>query len=335
MEKHESGRILYIDALRGFIIFLVVYHHALYKCFNGGSIFDMAALNVRMPIFFLVSGLLAYKPLEYWTRENTAKQLVKKVRQLIIPTVLFYIAYYYVTPGTDPFSNFIEHGWLHYWFTPTLFEFFVIVLLVNYLTRHNGMVNAICLILATTVCVVMCDDGVLPPKLYLHIQGYNVRAYMPFFVLGIFVRKHYDCVIKVMGNWWVVMGLMTIFVVLTVLQMRHPGNLVVIASRFAGAMGIFALFATVRDSFTATSRISRCITHVGRRTLDIYLIHFFFILPLPLINTYIYSHIPSMPPFVYVLTYSVVVTLLSLAVSALLRKNKPLGRLLFNAQYDN
>ncbi len=112
---------------------LVVYHHVLYKCFSDFSVFDMAALNVRMPVFFLVSGFLAYKPLHYWTRENAATQLGKKVRQLIIPTIIFYFAYYCLTLDTEPFSFFIENGWQHYWFTPTLFEFFLIFLIATLL----------------------------------------------------------------------------------------------------------------------------------------------------------------------------------------------------------
>ena len=63
-EINQSKRIEYIDAMRGFTMFLVVLGHCAFYCM-GGVADDNVYLDIfqsfRMPLFFFVSGFVFYK----------------------------------------------------------------------------------------------------------------------------------------------------------------------------------------------------------------------------------------------------------------------------------
>lgn len=57
-------RIRYIDALRGFTMLLVVFGHVMMFTFGIGgynSVIGSFFLTFRMPMFFFISGYIAYK----------------------------------------------------------------------------------------------------------------------------------------------------------------------------------------------------------------------------------------------------------------------------------
>ena len=75
-----TKRIGYIDALRGFTMFLVVVMHIGGICFEPpeGSFHDILKL-VRMPMFFLISGFVLYKAGVVWNVEHIIAFFKKKI----------------------------------------------------------------------------------------------------------------------------------------------------------------------------------------------------------------------------------------------------------------
>ncbi len=53
--------------------------------------------------------------------------------------------------------------------------------------------------------------------------------------------------------------------------------------RYAGLFVVFAFFAGKEDFFNRDNRVVKCMTFVGRRTLDIYMLHYFLIGAFPLL----------------------------------------------------
>ena len=92
-------RIEYIDALRGFTMLLVVYHHIQFIGYgdNDFDSFNDVFIKFRMPLFFFISG---------WVLNNSKLTstfqiggfLKKKFRVQIISTCFFLFLYLYINP---------------------------------------------------------------------------------------------------------------------------------------------------------------------------------------------------------------------------------------------
>jgi hypothetical protein len=113
----------------------------------------------------------------------------------------------------------------------------------------------------------------------------------------------------------------------------------------AGILGMTMIFALFRYLYTSCfiSPLSSFFHHpssilkfVGQRTLDIYLLHYFF-LPefLRPHATQLLSTVPSLLLSLVVLLVALVVVAICLATSYLLRLNPFLGRYLFGVKWNN
>lgn len=329
---------LYIDALRGVTMFLVVYHHVLGKCFKDDVFVDVVIQSFRMPVFFFVSGFVAYKALEFWNRQNTCDRLIKKVRSQVVPTLIFYCAYYYFMRDSRPLLLLYQYGWRQYWFTIVLFEFFVIYFIVNYLTRKNKTLNVLTLITIVIASIITFHTVEYNNKFYLLTEAHRIQ-YLPFFILGTFTRRHYDHILRFFDNKLIVVAIVALFL----LQVPALNDILVVPAkiknfveiwsiRITGLAMVFGLFAHFRDHFTTSSHVTKCLTYVGRRTLDIYLMHFFFITHIPHIHLWIRQRVPASVDHLIIVAIAVIVVLVCVLTSALIRKNKFLGRLLFAAK---
>ena len=81
--QQPTKRIEYIDALRGFTMILVVFSHVEWFSFDLRSSFiNDLFISFRMPLFFWVSGFIAYKAnIEWnwstWWTMSKKKMLIK------------------------------------------------------------------------------------------------------------------------------------------------------------------------------------------------------------------------------------------------------------------
>ena len=89
-------RIRYIDALRGFTMFLVVLGHVMITSLNisRDSIVCTFFLSFRMPIFFFISGYIAYNATNLWTPSFFIQKIKKKAFVQIIPACLIFTLYF-------------------------------------------------------------------------------------------------------------------------------------------------------------------------------------------------------------------------------------------------
>lgn len=84
-------RIKYIDCMRGVTMFLVVYHHVAY---NLGIMQQDSAtvdffLSFRMPVFFFISGFIAYKPISFFTSLHFYERIKNKAFVQLVLTAFF------------------------------------------------------------------------------------------------------------------------------------------------------------------------------------------------------------------------------------------------------
>ncbi len=330
---------LYIDALRGVTMLLVVYHHVVGMCIEGLPVVDRVVQSFRMPVFFFVSGLVAYKALDYWTAANTGRRLVKKVRSQVIPTVIFFSLYYYLLRDIQPHLLWWDYGWKQFWFTMVLFEFFVVYFTVNYLTRRSEIGNIATLLAVVVASMAVFNYCKFEGRLYTLTEALKFCQYLSFFVCGTLARRYYDTVIKWIDHWWVV-GVLAVLFALQVpaLFKIYPlpvpiYNFVVLWSiRVTGLLLVFSFFVKIRECFTATGRVTRVLTLVGSRTLDIYLMHYFFISELFHWYRALEPHMDVWMGHAFIVGYTVLVVLACLLVGGILRKSRLLGNILFAAK---
>ena len=87
---NPTKRIEWIDALRGFTMILVVFSHI--EVFGFGipsNTVNSFFSQFRMPLFFFISGFIAFRAGEVWDRKYYTRQMLKKMRIQIIPTLFF------------------------------------------------------------------------------------------------------------------------------------------------------------------------------------------------------------------------------------------------------
>ena len=330
-------RIEYIDAMRGFTMILVVFAHVCHFCLGDSRMGGNAVFILfRLPCFFMISGWLfdsvAQKPFWEITKHKAMVQL--------LPTFIFLLLL-----APPPFF-FHQLGTLKggYWFTFALFEYFILYMVMIRISRKWTSVFAVTLTLGAFLYARYYD--------YLHssAEGYQLwlmdfsgllsvttwRLFI-FFYLGTWIRLNFDAFIRWTSKP-VVIGIITVAFLL-IASTSHHDNLLFEMFRFygGGITGMIMVFTFFRLSASWLKKwhISKPLQYVGTRTLDIYLLHFFF-LPRFLMDYagQLVAYNSRLVEFGYIMAVSLVVLAISLVASYVIRLSPFLGHYLFGVKYE-
>lgn len=97
-------------------------------------------------------------------------------------------------------------------------------------------------------------------------------------------------------------------------------------------MTVVIMFFGSAPKFSDESRMSRLLRYVGRRTLDIYMIHYFLIPDLSFLKPWINSGNMIVIQLFIGIAVTVMIVALSLLVSSILRKNRYMESWLFGVK---
>ena len=330
-------RIVYIDAMRGFTMILVVYSHICHFCFGDSLLgFNAVFFLFRLPCFFFISGWL----FETAARKPFWKVARHKMRVQLLPTFIFL---FLLAPPPEFFHELgaVKGG---YWFTFVLFEFFILYMLSVRLCRKWNFVLALIIAL-----------GSFSYSRYYHaIQtsavGWQVYAinllgflsvvlwrYFLFFYIGAWVRRHFETFIRWTDKPVVLFFIVGVFAY--VASTPHKDCLIYEMLRLyvGGISGMWMVFSFFRLTASWLQRIhlSKPLQYVGTRTLDIYMLHFFF-LPRFLLSyaDQLQAFDSRLMEFVVILMISLLVLGVTLLVSYIIRLNHFLGHYLFGVDYQ-
>jgi len=115
----------------------------------------------------------------------------------------------------------------------------------------------------------------------------QVMQYFPFFIYGNIVHRYWSRTQRIMDSKWFfpILVVVVIFCTLDVLKWHtlrmEWANLPTTLSKFTLLTIVFMYFRHYHQYFTKMTWIGRSLQYIGRRTLDIYLIHFLFMPNLP------------------------------------------------------
>ena len=332
--KSNSKRIEYIDALRGFTIILVIHHHILTFGINQLTAFDYDHIFVsfRMPLFFFISGFVLFKENIFRTKQSVSSFLTKKAKVQILPTLFFLVIYMYIfQKGTMEIIGSPFKG--GYWFTLILFAYFYMYSIGDYLLsvlRFNTKQRLMVLFATSLIIYVLCTNPVLVGGRMAHILSLSQFRYFCFFVFGTIVKFQYDKVKDLFKNNYVSTSIVLGFLISTLIAetVRINSEWVMQTLKFiqsyCGVLLVFMFFEKNQNWCSKDTKIGNWLQYVGKRTLDIYLIHYFF---LPSHWSFIDGN-PTLNFFIC-LFMAILVLIMSIVTSNLLRCSDFLTEWLF------
>jgi len=331
-------RIEYIDAMRGFTMILVVYAHVCYFCMEGPLMgYNRIFYLFRLPCFFMISGWL----FESIARRPFKEVICHKAMVQLLPTFIFLLL---LAPPPEFFHQLgtLKGG---YWFTFVLFEFFVLYLLITRLGKAWRPWVALGIALTAFCCARYYNEIHLSAtgvqKYVVDVLGFmsvTLWRFFLFFYIGTWMRRNFDAFVRWTDKPWALPLMAAAFFLIA--STPHRDNLPFEMCRFffGGIMGMWMVFTCFRlsDSWLKKRHLSQSLQYVGTRTLDIYLLHYFF-LPRFLISyaDRLKALDSQFIEFVVIMGVALVVLVITLLASYLIRLSPFLGHYLFGVKYEN
>lgn len=352
-------RIQYIDALRGFTMILVVFAHVeTFGFFNFeyetflGRLFQ----SFRMPLFFFISGFIAYKSDRVWNLHTCWTLTKKKMIVQIIPALIIGMIYTYTYLQSDIIKFISDPAKVGYWFTFVLLEMFLLYYSISGVsyaigkrtTIHESVISFWSLILTAFLLYLLKLPLKTVPVLdtignYTSIH-YTFNYFM-YFVFGVLARQHSYRFETILENKYISAAVILLFaggfflynslyvaIDQSVLTWKIVLTILESIIGFLGVTVVYSFFRKYSDSFNSDTKLGSTLQYVGRRTLDIYLLHYFFLPYFPQIGVFLkQSHNLTIELFIG-LSLSVLIIIVCLCISNIIRMSPFLGKYLFGAQ---
>ena len=344
----QTKRIEYIDALRGFAMILVIYFHIPSYCLGNAYIgFNDILEWVRMPLFFFISGLVLYKADRVWTSETIKAVLKKKFMVQIIPMAIFMALFLILFDYMEPASFGSDKK--GYWYTFVLFEYFVLYIgaeaLFNKSKTGNGELYVFLSVLLLSITSFYyakyytnhSEELGIWKELLGFLSFVKIRHFI-FFWFGIFVKKHFEGFITLTNNVYFLTAIAILYIAtLFFPSIYHINGLEYLAFAITGfiiSTLVFTLFRKNERLLTKDKWYGKSLQFIGRRTLDIYLIHYFF-LPyhcLQDFGTRLIQYDSKLLEVIVILPLTLCIITISVAVSSIIRLNPFLAHYLFGSK---
>lgn len=274
-------RITYFDQIKGFAILLVVIGHVFGYCLTPASeqlsqilIFRMLSA-FHMPLFMFVSGYFAYKTLSVQLMKT---QVVNKAITLLLPFLT--VGGLFAASINNFHGLFLGDMKIGYWFTFTLFEIFLIFYPLTFLFQKINKKSVFIIdVLLYGIPVIALEliyyFDIFPEAIQQFTSFYLIRLHFKFFVFGAMCRKYVKLDNLLKRNNLMYSVMLIIFVSLMILRKTYYNHLMLILLGFSGICCAYYFFANYGEKINPI--ISRYLTYWGQHSLDIYLLHYFFL----------------------------------------------------------
>ena len=335
-----TKRIEFIDALRGFTMILVVLNHVSYYCLgidNKIPSFHKYLIEIQMPLFFFISGFVLYKPTSRWDNKHMVSFFKSKIPVLLISPLIFMSIYFFINhiPFIEGIYEDAKYG---YWFTFVLFVFFVYYAITRYILNLLKIDNIYSDLLILLLGFTFFFVNYLPLSIKTqHLLSTGNLYYYIFFVIGTLSRKHYKKLQEILDKTPLIIIAIVIFFLFNIFEKEihlSTSMILLFLTFLSGVIIVFALFRNKQQYLTKETILGNSLQYIGKRTLDIYLLHFFF-LPVALKNTIASSLTTHPVPVIELaisLTIALVIIACTLVISNILRLSPILGHYLFGAK---
>jgi len=273
-------RLVYIDILKGIAIILVVMGHMFspYKNYLDSSV-NQIIYSVHMPLFFFLSGYVFRVDKE---KHYLRRTITKRVLTLLLPFFCFSAVYCFVKDLSYYDLLFTDELHYGYWFILVLFEITIISMFLKYLIIVCGegemskdlILNGIMIL----VLLIIAKMELIPEPYKSLFSIDKVAKFYMFFQIGKFINT-YLRIRKVFYNGWTYTSSAFIYFVAFMLWGYDLQN-VGINSFLLALCGIVVLTNMIEKN-KELFNYKGILAWLGKHTLEIYLIHFFFLVHIP------------------------------------------------------
>ena len=282
-----KGRLAYLDALRGLAIFLVVFCHVASISLGIqegiGSTNDTVSL-LHLPLFFFLSGFLMFREDRFQNVKPSWQYLARKAGELLLPALIFvtlFALWMHRSAESILFSQF-KGG---YWFTFFLFLFILLYALFSLILRRFNARTRATVILVLGACIGIAPtitDIVFPQwteTSLARLLAYQNFKYFLFYAFGAWIRSRFETFTSwaesPKGKLILVAAPLLSFVLLH-FHIPRAHFLFEWIFSLSSVLLLTNVFRGMDGKFVG-SKAGRAIAFIGRRSLDIYFLHFFFL----------------------------------------------------------
>ena len=171
----SDGRIVWLDIVKLFAIFLVVYGHCIqqFDCNYLESSLFVTIYSFHMPLFMMLSGYM----LDYDKFLNWKEVLTKRLYQLILPSIFWLIIVYVIKDIFDISQLSLSRSlWYGLWFLKSLFACTILLVVPQQIFRHKYI--------SLTISLILSQITVFIPNLWF----LQLNIMLPSLVAGMFVK---------------------------------------------------------------------------------------------------------------------------------------------------
>lgn len=260
-------RIHFVDRLKGLAMLAVVIGHISFFTFREDpSLVSLIVGSFEMPVFMFLSGFVIPSPPSF-------KKTVVKWCCFLCPFLFIGSLFRYVFYGEvrELFFNNIKSG---YWYLYTLACFYFFLMLFRLNSRKEvKRALFIDVILASSVFVGLfflrkaCENTISDGLLSTH----QLFSYWPWFIGGHIARKYNF--IEVLGKKpWIYSFSLVLYFIFAALYCSGHYGFFMLSALFAIPTFVFIFLSRENKR----SRVENYLELVGKKSLDIYIFHFFF-----------------------------------------------------------
>lgn len=330
-QEKKSGRLEFLDCLRGFAILLVVFSHVWLLSFGyidcDAKILQWVDVTM-LPLFFFISGYVS-KIYFAWVT------LLKRLRLVMVPTCTMLVIYEVVRGcGSHIIEDLDSEYKAGYWFPFVLVMINAVHTLIssfvpNKIKQKDLIILALFSVFAVLTIIVKDWDWNNNQATYCRIFSLRLLAeYLPLYIAGLFASKYHSLFEGLIANSWVKGCIMVLFFALLFYSTGGFYKYVIMS-----LMSVFMCYAFVKkhqDFFSQETFCGRQLILIGKSTLSIYLIHYFLLLGM---HFYWISEVFN-PESQWIIISAIAVVLvlvivyLSMAIRSLIALSSPLYKIL-------
>lgn len=254
------NRIIYIDLLKLFAIFLVLWGHTImhFQTDYENSICLQTIHSFHMPLFMMLSGYFAKSSMTLSLKEF----IPKKFRQLLLPCISWAIVCWLLISSGLINGKFhlnihsLFHGWLgmvdNFWFLKSCFVCYSI----SWICFRFGKYKTLAFIIACIGCS--------------QLVRFNLNMMFPCFIFGMFLRNNNR--IENASNSILIACIVSFLVMLAYRIIGHCD--IYVYRLILGLLGAYCCFMVFKKAFahTTSSRFTTVLAKMGGATLAIYVL---------------------------------------------------------------
>lgn len=334
MSIFMSKRIEWIDVVKGILILTVIIGHAIQEQFKVRGLYfeDNIWRNIiysfHMPAFMAMSGYLAYRPKPTELRMSI---ISKKFYQLMVPFFIWTVPLFFMCNNVDNIFDYVLYPNKGYWFLWALFFIIVIYNVVDWACLKSGAKQEIGI--AITIVLLIFGQIISPNSKLL---GYEYIAYyFIFYMMGYYANKYQMLFPR---NKWIAIALFLIWAIMACFWTPNdlpfflenipliPHKVLQLGYRMlTPVIFILGMYSFAPHMKVGISWIWKIIIELGQTSLGLYLAHMLF---KSILADIMFDWFPQLPIWIGVVVEFLLLTVLSIGLVRVIKKNKVASKLL-------